>query len=201
MNNIVLNSTSFLSWHSDSTAFWILLVLAILFYFVSVSMTDEAPIASIFVNLLCAGTLYLYSGTTGEAFWFLNFEKQGFVIWFICYIISAVFFGILIGMSIGHLKLVIEIFSNFWVGLIGLLIGSVWGYLLIRYIGIIFDEHPIICALAILGAISSGSASHTPTIYVDGEGHITGHGYDGGSSFRGDNGGDYKYDGSKWHRS
>ena len=201
MNNIILNSMSFIGWHSDSYAFWILLALAIVFYFVSSSLVNEAPLTSVFVNLLCAGTLYLYSGTIGEVFWFLNFEKQGLIIWFICYILTAAFFGILIGMTIGHLKLVLGVFSNFWAGLIGVLIGCVWGYLLLRYVGIIFDEHPIICAFTILGAIGSGSASHTPTIYVDGEGHITGHGYDGGSRFRGDNGGDYKYDGSRWHRS
>ena len=56
-------------------------------------------------------------------------------------------------------------------------------------------------ANSILGTIGSGSASHTPTIYVDGEGHITGRGYNGGSSFHGDNGEDYSYDGSRWHRS
>lgn len=49
-------------------------------------------------------------------------------------------------------------------------------------------------ANSIMGVIGYGSASHTPTIYVDCEGCITGRGYDGGSS-------DYTYDGSRWHRS
>lgn len=201
MNSIFLNSMPFLSWQADSAAFWILFVLAVFFYFLGVALKDDAPIMSVFANLLSAGALYLYSGTSGEVFWFINFEKQNIIIWFICYILTAAFLGILIGLAIGHLKLVTEIFSDFWVALIGVIIGCIWGYLLLRFLGIIFDEHPIICGLTILGAISSGSASHTPTIYVSGEGHITGHGYNGGSSFRGDNGHDYDYDGSNWRRA
>ena len=56
-------------------------------------------------------------------------------------------------------------------------------------------------ANSIFGTIGSGSASHTPTIYVDGEGHVSSYGYGGGSSFHGDNGEDYSYDGSRWQRS
>ena len=40
---------------------------------------------------------------------------------------------------------------------------------------------------------------HTPTIYVKGEGHITGRGYNGGVNFHGDNGREYEYDGNDWH--
>ena len=36
--------------------------------------------------------------------------------------------------------------------------------------------------------------SKLPTIYVRGEGYITGHGYDGGGKFHGDNGCEYYYD-------
>ena len=49
-----------------------------------------------------------------------------------------------------------------------------------------------------MGAIPS--SYHVPTIYVAGEGHITGHGHDGGDEFTGDNGHEYWYDGDKWHR-
>ena len=192
---------SFLSWQADSSAFWILFVLAVLFYFVCMALYEESPITAFFINLLCAGTLYLYSGTTGEVFWFINFEEQNFFVWLACYFLTAMFFGTLIGMAWGHLKLVLEIFSNLWVGLVGLIIGCVWALLLLRYFGIIIEEHPIICLLTLVGAIGSGSASHTPTIYVEGEGHVTGRGYNGGDSFRGDNGEHYEYDGSNWYRS
>ena len=201
MNSLILNSMSFLDWQADSVAFWVLLVLAAILYFISMSLYEESPLTAVFVNLLCAGTLFLYSGTTGEVFWFINFEEQNLIVWFVCYLLTAVFFGILIGMTWGHIKLVVEIFSDFWVGLVGLVIGCICGILLLRFFSIIISEHPIICVLTLLGAIGSGSPSHTPTIYVKGEGHITGHGYDGGSSFRGDNGNHYTYDGSKWYKS
>ncbi len=201
MNSMILNSMAFLDWQADSAAFWILLALAILFYFSGVKLRDDAPIKSIALNLLSAAVLFLYSGTAGEAFWFINLERQNLIAWFFCYILTAIFFGILIGMTIVHFKLLLEIFSDFWVALIGVIIGCIWGCLLLRYVGIIFEEHPVICFLTIFGAISSGSASHVPTIYVRGEGHITGRGYNGGSSFHGDNGYDYDYDGSNWHRS
>lgn len=39
-----------------------------------------------------------------------------------------------------------------------------------------------------------------PRIYVEGEGYITGRGYNGGSKFLGDNGVRYYYDGKRWER-
>ena len=63
--------------------------------------------------------------------------------------------------------------------------------------GIMFEEHPIISFLTLVGAIPS---SRVPTIFVPGEGYVTGHGHHGGGQFTGDNGGEYWYDGDEWHR-
>ena len=164
--NILLNSYAFLGWETEGTAFWVFLVLFLLFFYISMTVTDEKPLTSVFMNLLCAGILYLYSGMSGEVFWFLNIEKVGWLILF-TFILTAMLFGLVIGNFWGHLKLVSSIFSDFWVGLVGLVIASVWGYLLIRLGEIVFDEHPILCVITLLGGLSgqaksSGSGAPEP---------------------------------------
>ena len=86
-----------------------------------------------------------------------------------------------------------------------------WMNLVISYVFYLFGLFSIIVTLAkyipllmvaIVGFIILkiiGSDSRSPTIYVEGEGYITGRGYHGGDRFRGDNGYHYYYDGSDWH--
>ena len=200
MLNIFLMGAGIFTWHAHSAAFWILLVLAVVLYHASMSLMSESPWLGLGANLLCAGVLFLYYGSYGELFWFLDFEKQNIIVWFICYILSAAFFGVMIGITWGFLKMIFHLFSNPIAAIIGLVIGGIWGCLLLCFIGVMFSEHPIIMLFTIFGALGSGSAAHTPTIYVDGEGHITGRGYHGGDYFHGDNGNEYRYDGRDWHR-
>ena len=199
--SILLNQMSFLPWAGDSTAFWVCLVASLVFLLLSLNLAEEQPVTSVFLNLLCAGSVYLLTGLHGELFWFINIERVNWLIWFVCYLLTAAFFGMVLGLAWGHLKLISELFDNTLAAILGLVIGLIWGFLLLRLVGIIFEEHPIVCVLTLICSISSGSSSHVPTIYVSGEGHITGRGYHGGDRFTGDNGRDYWYDGSKWHKS
>ena len=203
-DNIAQNSTTNetkaasggLSGMSDKSKFWICFLSAIGLYLLSLFIAESLPFLSILVNLLSATALFIWVGTSKECFWFLDFEKQNFLVWFLCYIVTAAFFGIIAGTAWENIKSITGLFSDFLPSFICVVIGLVWGILLIRLVGVIFSEHPIICLLTLVGAIPS---SHVPTIYVPGEGYITGHGYDGGSRFHGDNGYEYWNDGHEWH--
>lgn len=185
-----------LSGMSDKSIFWICFLSAIGLYLLSLFIAESLPFLSIFVNLLSAAALFIWVGASKECFWFLDFEKQNFLAWFLCYIVTAAFFGIIAGTAWENIKSITGLFRDFLPSFLCVVIGLVWGILLIRLVGVIFSEHPIICLLTLIGAIPS---SHVPTIYVPGEGYITGHGYDGGSRFHGDNGYEYWNDGHEWH--
>ena len=178
---MLLNSYAFLSWETEGTNFWILLGLFVLSFCISMAATEEKPFTIIITNLACAGLLYLYSGMSGEVFWFINIEKVGWILWFVGFMLTAILFGLVIGNFWGHLKLASSIFSDFWVGFVGLVIACVWGYLLIRLGKIVFDEHPIQCVITLLGGLSgqAKSSSYTPS-YGGGDSGSGGGG--GGSS-------------------
>ncbi len=159
----MLNSFFLLAWRTEGTTFWIFLGLFLVCYYYSIVIVDEKPLTSIFMNLLCAGIIYLYSSMPGEVFWFLNIEEVGWLIMLFAFIFTAMLFGIVIGNAWGHLKLAFSIFSDFWLGIIGLIVACVWGYLLIRLGKIIFDEHPILCVLTLLGGLGSSNKSTSYT--------------------------------------
>lgn len=181
---------------SDKSIFWICILSSIGLFILSLFMAESLPFLSVLVNLLSAGALFIWIEASGECFWFLDFEKQNFFVWLFCYFVTAAFFGIIAGTALGNIKSITSLFSDFLPSLICVVIGVVWGILLFRLIGVMFDEHPIISFLTLVGAIPG---SRVPTIYVPGEGYITGHGYNGGDRFHGDNGYDYWNDGHEWH--
>lgn len=163
--NILLNSHAFLRWETESKAFWVLLALFIIIYFYSREILDYEPKKFLWMNLACAGIIYLYTGMSGEVFWFLNIEKVGWLIMLFAFILTAALFGIVIGNAWGFLKLVSSITSDFWSAIIGLVIGCVWSFLLVRLGEIIFEEHPILCVITLLGGLGgqTKTSNYTPS--------------------------------------
>ena len=180
----------------DVGKFWLFLALAIGLYILSMVLSETLPFISLLINVLSAGAIYLWTEVSSECFWYLDFEHQNILLWFFYYLLTALFFGLIAGTAWGNLKAISELFSDFIPSILCVIVGVVWGIVLLRLVGIMFDEHPIITFLTLVGAIPS---SRVPTIYVPGEGYITGHGYDGGSRFHGDNGNHYWYDGDQWN--
>ena len=183
---------------NDKGKFWLFFGLAVLFYYLSLALPARFVFLSIVFLLLSAGSLFVWTMVCGECFWFLDFERQNFLLWLLFWVLTIIGLGFVGGTAWQHLKALRDIFHDFVPSIICVVIGIVWGVLFLRLVGIMFDEHPIISILTILGAIPS--SQHVPTIYVKGEGHITGHGHSGGSEFTGDNGHEYWYDGDEWHR-
>jgi hypothetical protein len=181
----------------DVGIFWICIILAIIFYIASFNIEVSKPFASIFVNLLSAASLIVWTVVSDECYWFLDFEKQNIFAFLFCFFITACAIGIIFGTAWNNIKLITDIRHEPLSSIIFFVIGCVWGILLLRLVGRFFDEHPIMAFLIVMSAFSSGG--HIPTIYVPGEGYITGHGHHGGSEFTGDNGHEYWYDGDEWH--
>ena len=181
----------------DVGIFWICFLLSFVLYILSFEIERSNPIASVIVNLLSATSLIIWTNICDECFWFLDFEHQNLLVFLLCMFLTALFIGFIWGTAWNNIKLIKDIRYEPLSSIIFFFIGCVWGYLLLRLIGIFFDEHPIMSFFALAGACTS--ERHIPTIYVPGEGNITGHGHHGGDEFTGDNGYEYWYDGKTWH--
>ncbi len=151
MASILLNSSAFLSLEAESTAFWVL--LAIMAGSLICSFHVEDPVKSLMLDLLCAGAMFLFSGLRGELFWFLNIEKVGWLLWLFCYLLTSMFFGVIVGHIWAFLQWVFDIFESPTLGIIGLVLCVVWGFLLWRLIPIFFEEHQIIFFLTLVGVV------------------------------------------------
>ena len=151
MVSILLNSSAFLPFDAESTAFWVLLAIMAGSLFISY-MDEENPMRSLLLNLLCAGATFLFSGLRGELFWFLNIEKVGLLLWVFCYILTFMFFGVIAGHVIAFIRWFFDIFENPTFGVIGLILSVIWGSLLWRLVPIFFEEHQIVFFLTLMGA-------------------------------------------------
>ena len=151
MVSILLNSSAFLPFDAESTAFWVLLAIMAGSLFISY-MDEENPMRSLLLNLLCAGATFLFSGLRGELFWFLNIEKVGLLLWIFCYILTFMFFGVIAGHVIAFIRWFFDIFENPTFGVIGLILSVIWGSLLWRLVPIFFEEHQIVFFLTLMGA-------------------------------------------------
>ena len=151
MVSILLNSSAFLPFDAESTAFWVLLAVMAGSLFFSY-MDEENPMRSLLLNLLCAGATFLFSGLRGELFWFLNIEKVGLLLWVFCYILTFMFFGVIAGHVIAFIRWFFDIFENPTFGVIGLILSVIWGSLLWRLVPIFFEEHQIVFFLTLMGA-------------------------------------------------
>lgn len=88
-------------------------------------------------------------------FWFLNIEKVGWLLWLFCYMLTSILFGVIIGNAWAFLKWFFDIFENPTLGVVGLILSCVWGYLLWRLIPIFFEEHQIVFILTLVGVIGT----------------------------------------------
>lgn len=149
--SILLNSSAFLPFEAESTAFWVLLAVMVGSLILSY-MAEISPVRSLLLNLLCAGSTFLFSGLRGELFWFLNIEKVGLLLWVFCYILTFMFFGVIAGHVIAYVRWFFDIFENPVLGVIGLILSVVWGSLLWRLVPIFFEEHQIVSFLTLMGA-------------------------------------------------
>ena len=152
MTSILLNSSAFLPFEAESIAFWILLAIMAGSLFFSY-IEDESIMRSFWLDLLCAGATFLFSGLRGELFWFLNIEKVGWLLWIFCYILTFMFFGVIVGHIVAFIQWVFDIFENPTIGFIGLVLCVVWGFLLWRLVPIFFEEHQIVFFLTLVGIV------------------------------------------------
>ena len=183
------------------SCFWLCLVVALVSYGVYVVFAEELPIVALAGNVVSALTVMVYAQLDGDPFWFIDWENSHWFWWFLCVIIAVVFITSAFQTFWAHICMIKYLFTCPVNALLGLVLGILWFAAAMSLVGAFMVNHTFVSVLIILCSIGSlTDGAHVPAIYVSGEGHITGHGYDGGSKFHGDNGGNYHYDGNKWLR-
>lgn len=157
--------------------------------------SDLGLFASFALALMSPLLMDMYFYHAPDPFWFCDFYKINWVIAFIGIIVAYTVLYVIFSVSIGLMKNLRFLFSDpLWSVLIFIL-GIVWFFAAVNGVKSLFHHHEFLGLLLIMGVVP---ACKTPTIYVEGKGHITGRGYDGGNKFHGDDGNDYTYDGNKW---
>lgn len=195
-----LSIPSFLVIFTAEGCFWWFFIIAIACYVGFCALAEERPWIAFALNLASAVTIWVYAQLPGDKFWFMEWgDGEHWIRWFFGLFCSAVFLGICFRLAWEHVKMILALFRIPLVAIVGVIIGLSWFCAAMNMVAALASDHTFAFLLILLGALPSSSA-HVPTIYVEGEGHITGHGYHGGDRFHGDNGNDYEYDGSRWHR-
>ncbi len=196
---ILLHTAHFFG-YQQANVWWFygcLLVAIVCLYFSYVLFRTKLYYGLLVHALAILAILVYLSQNCNELFWHVNWESVrwwsivGMIIYFLfayfiwqfvkefalgghLYLVDHPLFAILsFVFSIGWLLVLIDFGANFFVEHIGLTTVLLF----------IFIPRP-----------------KKPRIYVEGEGYITGRGYDGGSKFLGDNGIRYCYDGKHWER-
>ena len=192
---------SFLVGVTAEDSFWWFFIIAIVCFVGFCVLAEESPWVAFALNFASAVTILIYSQLAGDQFWFMEWgDGEHWFRWFVGLFCSAGFLGICFRLAWEHVKMILALFSMPLLAIVGVVIGLAWFFAAMNMVGALASEHTFAFILILLGALPSGGAAHVPTIYVDGEGHITGRGYHGGDRFHGDNGNEYEYDGSSWHR-
>jgi len=182
-------------------AFWWFFIIAVGCYVAFSALAAESPWLAFSASLISAVTIICYSRLYGDQYWFLEWgDGEHWFRWIVGFILTIAFLSFSFRTAWEHLKLIGKLFSYPLLGIVGVVTGLVWLAAALYMLGALISDHPIAFFLILLGVCGGSSSAHVPTIYVEGEGHITGHGYNGGDRFHGDNGNEYIYDGSEWHR-
>ena len=171
--------------------------LAVLFTYLALAESDGIGLFFSFVlAVLSPLSMDIYFHNAPDPFWFCDFDKINWILALIGLFFGWLMMAAMAGLAIGFIKNIRFLFSNPIWAIISVILSVLWFGATLNGVAAFFDNHPFLGFLMIIGLLPT---SKTPTIYVEGVGHVTGHGYNGGSSFHGDDGNDYKYDGNKWH--
>lgn len=196
----------FLGYHGDHTWFctinkvgWLLSILNfVLFAAITFSQMFAMHIFLTYLDAYthrdCNWLLSLIIVGIGFVLFFLGsaFSKTLFVYGGIFFIISQICWAIwLIYANITQHGNWLNLLAAYLIYLVG-------GFCIFITLAHLVALTVVVAILALIFIPKGGG--HKPTIYVKGEGHITGRGYNGGVNFHGDNGFDYEYDGKDWYR-
>lgn len=181
--------------------FWYCFIIVFITYGVYVVFAEDEPLLSLAGSLIAAFAIFIYVQLDGDPFWYIDWETSSWYWWLFCAMFTIGVVVMAFQTFWAHICLIKYLFRSPVNAIIGVLVGIVWFAAAMCMVGTIVVNHSLLCILALfvsIGSLSGGTA--VPTIYVKDEGHITGHGYDGGSRFHGDNGNDYHYTGNEWFR-
>lgn len=151
---------------------------------------------SYILALLSPIIMIMYLEGDGGPYGLADYDRYSTLVATIGTIISYAFILLLFAIGVGLVKNIIFLFTNPIFAIATVFLGLLWlGCGMGAFVSFI-DTHSLSGFILILflwlPLISP------PTIFVEGEGKISGRGWHGGDRFHGDNGKDYWYDGHKW---
>ena len=198
--NYLLLASMFSELYAEDSFWWFFIIAVGCFVAFSI-LAEENPWLAFAANLVSAITIITYSQLNGDKFWFLDWNGgEHWFRWIVCFFLTIAFLAFSFRTAWEHIKLIAELFSFPLLAIVGIVVGLAWFAAAMYMLGALIVDHTFAFILIIICSLSGSGSTHVPTIYVEGEGHITGHGYNGGDRFHGDNGNEYRYDGSDWHR-
>lgn len=194
---VLLHTAHFFGYEQKNVwRFYGYLLVILVMLFSAYTFGEEHPfLALLFHTIAFLATYgYFYFGK-GELLWHATWDSVRW--WSIIGVSMYVYFAHVIwGYVKSFLRQLVGLIHQPIFSILSVIIGLGWLLALIWFAGRFFMEHSLWVLILLLGLKPE---SKQPTIYVEGEGYVTGHGYDGGSKFKGDNGNHYYYEGGSWY--
>lgn len=139
----------------ETLAFWVSLVLSLLLIFGFYALVEDLPYLALLCNLGAAICLAIYATRPADAFWFLDFDKRGVIVYFILLILIYAFMTIVFHILWEDLCMIKGLFSSPLLAIMGVLAGLVWLYAVMWLVADFMSEHTFVAILAIIGSIPS----------------------------------------------
>lgn len=196
---ILIHTAHFLG-YQQANVWWFYgcLLVVVMCLFFSFFLFRTKPYYGLLLHAIAILTALVYlSQNCNELFWHVNWESVRWwsIVGMIMYFLVAYFIWGLVKefalsgyLDIGEHPLFAILCFVFCLG---------WLAVLVDFGANFFVEHIGLSTVLLFIFLPRPKK---PRIYVEGEGYVTGRGYDGGSKFLGDNGIRYYYDGKRWER-
>jgi len=164
-DSIVLKSDNTYS-RMNSSHFWLYFILTIILFGAYFVLAENGyPNWAMLCNFGASLCVALYaSAENRDAFWFMDFDRQGFIVYVILLIVAFIVFTFLAKMLWSDLCLIKEFFHMPLVSILGILSALVLGFGLMWLIVKFFSEHTLAAFLTLIGVLPSSKAVPTPDV-------------------------------------
>ena len=139
---------------SIETKFWVHFIIFITLTIAFFILSEEHGLIAILCNTGAAYCVWNYTGL-GDSFWFLDFERNGFFLYLFFVFLIFVFMTWAFTMFWEHLCMILDLFSNPLLAIIGLITALLWLAALKDLVFDFFEYHTLMAILTLFGSVSS----------------------------------------------
>lgn len=179
--------------------FYLCFLLAAAALFIASAIEDMPYLHLLFQLIAMAAVAWYCIGVDGELMWQAEWEKVGW--WAILGVGMYWLFARVLWNTVKNAAFAVRwIRVRPLVGILNIIVCAAWAYLLFRFAADFFMEHSGWALLLLLALMPKSKSTPENSIYVQGEGTVSGQMYNDGKTFRSDDGNIYLYDGVDWYR-